>query len=209
MSESEKKIASLEERVKLLTKLLDERTKLLSKTIHDMSTPLTVANFELQKIQATQENQEAFDRIEEALDKVTVIIEDYKVERERFALDDDVVKSSLKKTCDYIRFYLSKDIILNDIELETRGEDHVFLVEESSYYKVFIHPLFAEILASNANTTVKVSSLVENNMSGFLVNFENAFVSNRLDSYQQSLQKMNGKLEFLSPTEIKILLKCS
>ena len=61
---------------KLLKEALEIRTNFLSNTIHDISGPLTIANFEVQKAQGESGDalKVALENVESSLDKMVDII---------------------------------------------------------------------------------------------------------------------------------------
>ncbi|WP_127713943.1 hypothetical protein [Halobacteriovorax sp. HLS] len=191
-------IEKLKQENKQLRTLLEERTKLLSKTIHDLSSPVTIAFFEVQKaLEAKSPNyKESLESIEESLDRVIEYIDNYKKARDEFVELGTKNKITLKKVKSFLSFYLGQEILMNDLTLSVLSEDDEITVDEEYFFKNVLKPLFKNVFSAINNEEVIVKK-VEKDSSSYLTiecNFKLSEV--QIDEHNKAALRIGGKVEY-------------
>lgn len=203
----EEEIEYLKSENKLLKEALEIRTKFLSATIHDISGPLTITNFEVQKAygQSGEELDKSLKNIETSLDKMVDIIASYKKTRESFKAVGSLQNTTLKKCKEFIKFYLSQEILLNDIEVEFVNDDIEFQVDEAFFFKIILRPILKDIFEKLNNKTVKIE-VIDNSSYVELVIHEGCETNEKdISIFKDKLSDMYAKLD--TETEGKVIFE--
>jgi K+-sensing histidine kinase KdpD len=199
-----KEYQALLEENKLLKEALEIRTKFLSATIHDLSGPLTIANFEIQRAQeeSGEDQVKILKNIEGSLDKMVEMIASYKKTRESFKEVGSLQVTSLKKCKEFIKFYLSQEILLNDIKIEFINENIEFKVDENFFFKSILKPILKDVFIELNNTTVKIE-VIDNSSYIELVIHESCKTNPKeVEQFKSNLSEMHATLDVESDGKI-------
>ena len=190
-------IDKLKNENKLLKEALEMRTKFLSATIHHLSGPLTIANFEIQRAQGQsgEDLLASLKNIETSLDKMVDQISSYKKTRESFKAVGSLQNTNLKKCRDFIMFYLSQEILLNDIEIEFVNESIEFQVDEIFFFKNILKPILKDLFDSFEKQKLKIEA-IDNSSYVELVIYESCKTSAKdVKIFQDKLSEMHATLD--------------